>query len=145
MSRRVAVHHLVANLTTRQYGPNPTSDLLGVDYWHGVPPDTEFPHTLRQMDLFTRFYPMRARPTEYRVRVFWLDHPSGTPQVIGIFWPYRVAFRRTDIARDAVFRLNMIQLRGVGRHSVELLQTVTRGLRAGELLPVATTHFLVER
>lgn len=54
--RRIAVHHFVANLTTRQYGPHPMSDLLGVDYILEVPPDTEFPRWLPRMDVFARFY-----------------------------------------------------------------------------------------
>src|SRR5688500_15573374 len=83
MSRRVRVHHFVANLTTRQYGPHPTSDLLGVDYIHDVPADAEFPRTILRMDLFTRFYLEQARPCEFFAQVWWIDHPSGTPEMLG--------------------------------------------------------------
>jgi hypothetical protein len=146
MSRRVTVHHFVANDTTRTYGPgNPTSDLLGVDYWHDVPADAEFPRTILRMHLFARFYLDQARPTDFSLRVSWLDHPSGAPLVIGEFGPFTVNFRQDETARDVIFHLRMIHLEGVGRHSVELLREWKRGWRAGELVPIARTHFLVER
>lgn len=51
MSRSVAVHHFVANLTTRQYGPGQrASDLLDVNYWREVPGDTEFPRVFGRLD-----------------------------------------------------------------------------------------------
>jgi hypothetical protein len=53
---RLRVQHCLVNQTTRQYGQNPTSDLLGVDYFHTVPPDTEFPRTVGKLELFVRFF-----------------------------------------------------------------------------------------
>jgi hypothetical protein len=142
----VSVHHFVANLTTRRYGPGQrTSDLLVVDYWHDVPPDTEFPHSIARMDLFTRFYLDQARPAVFRVQVTWLDHPGGAPEVIGDYGPFPVDFRSDESVRDVAFRLPMIQLQGAGRHSVELLRVFTSGWRAGESVSIAVTHFFVER
>src|SRR5713226_5071039 len=100
MSRRVSVHHFVANETTRTYGPgNRTSDLLRVDYWHDVPADTEFPRTLLRMDLFTRFYLERAKPCKFYLQVWWLDHPSGMQEMLGQFGPFLVNFRKGESVR----------------------------------------------
>ncbi|WP_439628396.1 hypothetical protein [Gemmata sp.] len=145
MSRRVSVHHFVANLTTRQYGSHPTSDLLGVDYWHDVPADAEFPRTIGRLDLFTRFYLDRARPVEFMVQIRWNDHPSGTPVLVGSYGPFRVAFPSTASVRDVAFRLHMVRVQGAGRHSIELFRERTRGWQAGELVSVARTDFYVER
>ena len=145
MSRRVTVHHFVANLTTRQYGEHPTSDLLGVDYIHDVPADAEFPRTILRMDLFTRFYLEQARPSEFFAQVWWIDHPSGTPEMLGQFGPFPVNFQVGAVFRDVVFHLHMIRLQGVGRHSIELLRERKRAWQAGELVAIARTHFFVER
>jgi hypothetical protein len=118
---------------------------LVVDYWHDVPADTEFPHNIGRMDLFTRFYLEQATPTAFRVQMSWVDHPSGIPEVIGDYGPFRVNFRPAEAVRDVAFRLPMIQVQGVGRHRVELLREFKSGWRAGELVPIAVTDYLVER
>jgi hypothetical protein len=97
--KRVSVHHFVASSITRQYGTH-TSDLLGVDYWYEVPPDTEFPRTIVRMDLFTRFYLQRAKPTEFFIQIWWMDHPSGDEEKIGIFGPFQVNFKPNIIVKD---------------------------------------------
>ena len=145
MSRRVAVHHFVANLTTRQYGPHPTSDLLGVDYWHDVPPDTEFPRTITRMDVFTRFYLRRANPVEFSVRIRWLDTPERKPRTIGHYGPYLVSFLPTHQVHDHVFHVSHIRVQGVGRHDVYLVRKRDAGWQGRRFVKVAETHFSVER
>lgn len=146
MSRKLSVHHFVANETTRTYGSgNRTSDLLRVNYWHDVPADTEFPRTLLRMDLFTRFYLERAKPCEFYLQVWWLDHPSGTELAIGQSGPFPVDFQRQELVRDVVFHLHLIKLQGVGRHRVELLRERKSGWQSGDLVVIAGTNFLVER
>ncbi|MBA4065884.1 MAG: hypothetical protein C0501_19625 [Isosphaera sp.] len=146
MSRRVSVHHFVVSKLARNHGPGQTAwDLLDVDYWRTVPADTEFPKLFGQLDVFTRFYMEQARPTVFRVQVSWVDHPSGVPEVIGDYGPFRVDFDPAETVRDVSFRLPMIRLQGVGRHTVELMRPVKSGWRAGELVPIAHTHFFVER
>lgn len=145
MSRRVRVHHFVANLTTRQYGSHPTSDLLGVDYWHEVPADTEFPRTIGRIDLFTRFYLVHARPVKFTVKIWWNDHPSGTPEPTGSYGPFLVNFHPGTWVQDAALHLHMVRVQGAGRHSIELLRKRRRGWQAGELASVARTDFYVER
>ena len=131
MSRRVAVHHFVVADYVRPHGPTwRTSDLLGVSHWREVPPDTEFPRTVARMQIFARFYLSRARPTEFRVRVWWLDHPSGEPELIGDYGPYLVPFTPDVTARDYSFNLHNIQLQGMGLgpaiHQVSELLGTTR-------------------
>ena len=147
MSRRIAVHHFVANLTTRQYGPGQrASDLLDVNYWREVPPETEFPRVFGRLDLFTRFYLTRARPVEYHVRVWWEDTPRPRHELIGQYGPFPVPFRPDELVRDRVFRLQNVQLRGVGRHTVRLVRLRPASVwRRGRWAVIAETHFCVER
>jgi hypothetical protein len=145
MSRSVAVHHFVANLTTRQYGSHPTSDLLGVDYTYDVPADTEFPRRLARIDLFTRFYLDRAGPTDFYVLVRWTDSPDDQRRRVGRYGPYTVAFRPTDVVRDQVFRVQNIQLPGIGRYEILLLRRRSPDWKGRKYGILKQTHFLVER
>jgi hypothetical protein len=145
MSRRVVVHHFVANLTTRQYGPHPTSDLLGVDYRFDVPADTEFPRFFPRIDLFTRFYLHRAKPVEFKVRVLWLDAPAGVQNRARSYGPFPVPFQRTDQVIDHSFRLVNVRIEGAGRYEVLLLRRHNSNFEAGVWIRCAETHFFVER
>jgi hypothetical protein len=118
---------------------------LDVNYWRDIPADTEFPHHLARMDLFTRFYLDQAKATAFRVQVSWLDHPGESSVVVGDYGPFQVDFWPDESVRDVAFRLPVIPLQGAGRHSIELLREYRSGWRAGELVPIAVTHFLVER
>jgi|GEM_PF-4510416 hypothetical protein len=144
MSKRIVVHHFVANLTTRQYGPHPTSDLLGVDFIHEVPPDTEFPRWFARADVFTRFYLTGAEPCEFFVRVWWLGHPrKKNGQLAGEFGPFRVNFNPTAGAHDHVFRLINVRLPGTGVYAVRLIRYGNSW--SGKPKIYAQTHFRVER
>ena len=147
MSRRVAIHHFVANKVTRQHGPGQTAwDLLDVNYWRRVPADTEFPRVFGQMDLFTRFYLTNARPAEFFVRVWWDDSPTRGRELIGQFGPFLVPFQPADLVRDYAFRLYNIQFRGVGRHTIRLVRDRRAAWPATSGWGVvAETHFTVER
>src|SRR5690349_9309636 len=120
MSRRVTVHPFVANLTTRQSGPHPTSDLLGVDYIYEVPADTEFPRWLVRVDLFTRFYLRRARPTQFLIRVIWRDAPTSRQPCARHYGPFAIPFQPADVVHDHAFRLVNVQLDGAGWYDVVL-------------------------
>jgi hypothetical protein len=78
---RLRVQHCVVNMTTRQYGPHPTSDLLGVDYFHTVPADTEFPRTLSKLELFVRFIGTGGVAGRIRVTVSHLDANGADHQL----------------------------------------------------------------
>ena len=146
MSRRVAVHHFVVADFVRPHGPTwRTSDLLGVSHWLDVAADTEFPYTVGRIHAFARFYLLRAKPTDFRVRVSWLNAPGGVSRVIGIFGPFAVPFSRDATVRDCSFNLHNIRLQGVGVHRVDLLREGKRGWTVEKCLRVARTYFVVER
>lgn len=144
MSRRVAVHHFVANLTTRQYGPHPTSDLLGVDYIHAVPADTEFPRLIPRVDLFTRFYLRDAKPTTFLIRVNWREAPASQQPCRRKYGPFTLPFQPTEIVRDYAFRLTSVRLDGVGWYDVVLYRRRSDS-RGRYWQKLAETHWYVER
>ena len=144
MSRRIAVHHFVANLTTRQYGSHPTSDLLGVDYVHEVPADTEFPRWLPRVDLFTRFYLSGAKPTEFLIRVVWRSAPDSRQPCYRHYGPFIVAFLPTEVVRDHAFRLVNIRLDGVGWYDVILYRRRNDRVRGRVWRKLVETHWYVE-
>jgi hypothetical protein len=145
--RRVSVHHfVVTEITKPQSVAWRRSDLFGVSYWVDVPQDTEFPKTLARLHLFTRFYLSRAQPTDFRVRVVWLDRVDSLDVEIGNFGPFPVSFARTSVVHDCTFNLHNIRLEGVGRHRVELLRLRSTAFwEAAEWVVIAQTHFYVER
>jgi hypothetical protein len=146
MSRKVRLHHFVLAQIVKPQSPTwRASDLFHVSHWIDVPADTEFPYTLPRIHLFARFYLERAKPTDFRVRVWWQDHPSGIPEEIGLFGPYRLPFARNEDVRDCSFNLHNIRLQGVGIHSVELMRESRVSWREDEWIPIARTYFVVER
>jgi hypothetical protein len=146
MSRRVRVHHFVLAELARPEDPAwRVCDLFRVSHWRDVSADTEFPFTVPRMHLFTRFYLTRARPTEFRVRVSWLDVLGRVSHVVGSYGSFIVPFARDATARDWSFNLHNIRLHGTGLHRVELIRERTGGWKAGTPVRVATTYFVVER
>lgn len=146
MSRSVRVHHfVVAQIVKPQSQTWRASDLFHVSHWHDVPADTEFPYTVPRLQLFARFYLERAKPTTFRVRVVWYDHPSGVPEEIGLFGLYPVPFARNAVVHDCSFNLHNIRLQGIGRHTVELLQERVMRWSENEWVPINQTYFVVER
>ena len=144
MARRIAVHHFVANLTTRQYGPHPTSDLLGVDDVHEVPADTEFPRFVPRIDLFTRFYLVDATPCEFYVRLWWLSAPRRrSGRLVEQHGPCFVPFPAGSGTYDHVFRLNNVRLVGAGNYTFRLVRYRPDGWNAGAAAKFAETHFRV--
>lgn len=146
MSRRVRVHHFVVAQLAKPHQPAwRVCDLFGVSHWLDVPADTEFPYTLPRMQVFTRFYLNGAKPTEFRVRLLWDDHPSGTAEEVGMFGPFAVPFTSAESIHDRSFNLYNIRLLGVGTHTVELLRERVGTWDENEWVPIARTYFYVER
>lgn len=146
MSRRITVHHFVlANLVRPEQPTWRASDLFHVSHWVDVPANTEFPYTVPRLQLFARFYIEQARPTEFRIRVVWEDHPSGLPELVGDFGPYSEPFTRHPSVHDRSFTLHNLQLQGVGRYTAELLRLRASGWDAGEWRAIKETYFVVER
>ena len=101
--RRLEVQFCVLNDITRRYGPHPTSDLLGVDYFRPVPADTEFPYTMPRLDLFVRFLVARLGPTEIAVRVRRLkDDGTNGERVAGTPGPSSRSTRPTRLSGASV-------------------------------------------
>jgi hypothetical protein len=124
---RLRVQHCVVNMTTRQYGPNPTSDLLGVDYFHTVPADTEFPRTLAKLELFVRMFGTDGIAGQVRITVSHL-HPDGMDREL----VYRKTFAlpasvaRGLVVLDRAFKLINVLLPGEGTYAVRVTRRVRR-------------------
>jgi hypothetical protein len=124
---RLRVQHCVVNMTTRQYGPNPTSDLLGVDYFHTVPADTEFPRTLSKLELFVRFFGTDGVAGRVRITVSYL-FPDGTDREL----VYRKSFDITvpgssgAVVLDRGFKLINVLVPGEGTYAVRVTRRVRR-------------------
>lgn len=148
MSRpRVFVQLCVVNMTTHQYGPHPTSNLLGVDYFRAYPPDTEFPRTIGRLDLFVRFLlrpPNATDPFEIAVHVHRLN-PDGTDrqQVNNFRFPVQVG--QDAVAHDHVFRLVNIQIPGEGQYAVRVCRWGRHSWKGEGWRVLATDYFLVIR
>ena len=146
MSRSVRVHtFLVTELVKPQSQSWRACDLFRVSHWFDVPADTEFPYTVSRLQVFTRFYLDQAKPTEFRVRVWWLDTPSGHPDLLHEFGTYSVPFTRRDTVRDWSFNLHYLRLKGTGLHHVQLVREKRVGWDADGWRSIAETYFFVER
>lgn len=145
MSRRVTVHYFVANLTTRQYGSHPTSDLLGVDCVHEFPVDAEFPCWLTRVDLFTRFYLTEAPPTEFLFRVVWRSAPFVRRPCERHYGPFTIPFQPSEVVHDHAFRLVNVRLDGVGWYDVKLYRRRSSKTRGRRWQRLVETHWFVER
>ena len=97
------------------------------------------------MQLFTRFYLTHAKPTDFRIRVLWEDHPSGKAADIGTFGTYSVPFARSEVVHDRSFNLHNLRLLGSGTHTIELLRERVIPWDENEWVPIARTYFFVER
>ncbi len=145
MSRSVRVHAFLAAATVSRSGLHPTSNLLGVDYWHEVPLDAEFPRVIGQLDLFTRFYLQNAQPTEFLVAIRWLDSPTRQGRRAVRFGPFAVHFQPHELVHDHSFRVVNIRLGGVGRYSIRLVREVEPNWQGHRFIWMAETQFYVQR
>jgi hypothetical protein len=124
---RLRVQHCVVNATTRQYGPSPTSDLLGVDYFHTVPADTEFPRAVGKLELFVRFFGTNGISGRVRVTVSLLN-PDGTDREL----VYRKVFNLPTstasglVVLDKGFKLLNMLIPAEGTYAVRVTRRVRR-------------------
>ncbi|MDY3555582.1 hypothetical protein R5W24_004725 [Gemmata sp. JC717] len=124
---RLRVQHCVVNMTTRQYGPNPTSDLLGIDYFHTVPADTEFPRTLAKLELFVRFFGTDGVSGRVRVTVSYL-WPDGTDRELVYRRLFDVAVHDVTgpVVLDRGFKLINVLVPGEGTYAMRVTRRVRR-------------------
>lgn len=140
---RLRVRHCVVNRTTRQYGPNPTSDLLGVDYFHTVPADTEFPRSLGKLELFVRFFGTDGISGRVRVTVSHLK-PDGTDRelVYRRQFDLPTSYARGLVVLDKGFKLINILIPGEGTYAVRITRRVRRPWEARSGWRVLATDYL---
>ena len=143
---RLRVRHCVVNRTTRQYGPNPTSDLLGVEYFHTVPADTEFPRALGKLELFVRFFGTDGVAGRVRITVSLLN-PDGTDREL----VYRKVFDlptsavRGSVVLDRGFKLLNVLVTGEGTYTVRVARRVRRRWASRPVWRVLGVDFLSVR
>jgi len=142
---KVRVQYMVASHTVRQYGTNPTSDLLGVAYRIVYPPDTEFPVTVGQIDLFTRFYIRTAASDDFFVRL-WSVGTDGLPEgLIDTFGPYHVDFPSDRTVLDRSFRVKYMTVARPGRYALCLSRRRNSNWRGDRWAVLATEYIAIER
>jgi hypothetical protein len=141
---RLDVQVCLLSRVTRQYGPHPTSDLLGVDYTYTVPGYLEFPRRIPMTDLFVRFAVAEIGPTPIQIRVYRIDDDGSVMNRSSNF-RFVVPFSPTDRVREHVFRLPNIRLPGTGLYAVKVGRVVRHRWRGLRWRTMATDYFLVER
>jgi len=139
--KNLVAHHFIANLTTRQYGSNPTSDLLGVDYWIAIPEERELPIRLERIDLFTRFYLQNVERAIFRVELATDSRRGDSQETVSGFGPYDVSFRNGSSVADHVFRMSNVVLNRVGMFTVRLYRRRKSRFRGIVWRPLCETHF----
>lgn len=128
---RLRVLHCLLSRVIRQYGPHPTSDLLGVDYYRTVPADTEFPVLLNPLEVFVRFLGAGGIRGRVWILVSYLN-PDGSDR--------RVIYRKPaalptvvstgDVVLERSFKLVGVSLPGEGVYAVRVAR---RSRRAWDL------------
>ncbi|MFO0847003.1 MAG: hypothetical protein U0871_00380 [Gemmataceae bacterium] len=143
MSRpRLLAHVVVVSADVSRWGG--TTTLIGVDYAHQLPADTEFPRTVRKLDVFTRFFVYGGGPETVRVEVWWLS-PDGTDRQLVHGYNHEVPFDPTESVRDWVFRLTNVRLPGEGRYAVRVCRLVRTRARGLHWRPLRADYFQVAR
>lgn len=146
MSKRVQVHHFVAaNLVRPENNLWLASDLFHVSHWLDVPADTEFPYTVSRLHVFARFFLRDTREREFKIRLLWDDPSREIETLIGEYGPYQTPIARGWVIHDRSFNLHNIQLRGVGRHTLELHRVRRYPSGYTESVNVRETYLQVER
>jgi hypothetical protein len=111
----------------RQYGPNPTSDLLGVDYFVDVPADTEFPKRIGPLELFVRFVGVNGIRGRVRVVVSYLN-PDGSDRQVMFrkVYPLPTVVAAGDVILARGFKLVDLDVPGEGTYAVRVARRVRR-------------------
>lgn len=111
----------------RQYGPHPTSDLLGVDAFIDLPPDTEFPRRYGPLELFVRLSGAGGIGGQVRVLVSYLNPDGSDRQVIfRKVYALPTVVAAGDILLDRSFKLGDVFLPGEGTYVVRVIRRVRR-------------------
>lgn len=125
---RLRVLQCLVNRVTRQYPPDASSDLLGVNYFRFVPADTEFPKLLAPFELFVRFY--AERRVGGTIWVFISSPPTvgGGP---AIFYRRRhdlpTVTGPANVVYDRSFKLVGVTVPSLGTYTVRVVRAAGRG------------------
>jgi hypothetical protein len=114
-----------------------------VDYRRQVPPDTEFPYTVPQLDLFVRFFVASLGPTNIAVRV-WRLNDDGTSREKVSELQTAVPFAPDELVREHTFRLVNVPLTGEGQYVVRVCRPVRLWKGSGWRV-LGTDYFFVTR
>ena len=144
---RLRVQQCVLNRTTRQYGTHPTSDLLGVNYFHPVPGDTEFPYRLGPLELFARILSEDRVGGKVLITVALLNENHSVRQVV---YRKRVSLPTVEIAGPIVvatsFKLMNVVVPAEGLYAVRMVRRVRRRWEEKASWRLLATDFLwIER
>jgi hypothetical protein len=146
MSRlKVRVQHMVACHTVRQYGTNPTAELLAVAYRIQYPLDTEFPVTVPQIDLFTRFFVFRPGAATVFIRIREVRTDASDEELVATSGPYRVDFPTADSNLDRSFRVKYLHVPRPGTYAFRLCRRVTKSWKGSGWKVLATEYVSIGR
>ena len=140
---RLRVQHCVVNQTTRQYGTNPTSDLLGVDYIYSVPADTEFPDLIGKLELFVRFFDDKPISGNVLITVVQLD-PNGFDRSMIYNKPFALAPRTKPPLEflDRSFKLMNVRLPAEGLYAIRVSRCTKAEPWQGKRWRVLATEYV---
>ncbi len=124
---RLRVQHCILNKTTRQYGSNPTSDLLGVDYFHTFPTDAEYPRFVSKLELFVRFIFRDRLGGKIRVTMTEVDSEgSDLRDIYSHDFPSPIIDDEGELVQDKSFNLLSLMIPGDGTYAIRVMRR-TRG------------------
>jgi hypothetical protein len=144
---RLTVQHCVLTRVVRQYGPHPTSDLLGVDYTLTAPADTEFPWSVGGAEVFVRYFVWNPRPVTVWVSVTRLN-PDDTDgaQIYRKRYDLRFPPPPGRAMMDTGLKLRNLSFPGEGRYAIRILRPVKGRWQVGpNWRTLGVEYFLVER
>jgi hypothetical protein len=124
---RLRVQHCILNAVTRQYGPGPTSDLLGVNYVRVVPADTEFPRVVPNFEVFVRFFATNLRRGRVLFTITLLEPAASRPRPVYRFRTSLPNFGGGGtVCYDRSFKFQNVSLPAEGLYCIRVLWRVRR-------------------
>lgn len=124
---QLRIQHCIANTVTRQYGPHPASDLLGVDFIRTVPANTEFPTTLTKLEVFVRFFTYKLKRCRLNISIIQLPPPGLQHEVV---YRQRFDLLALDLFEGRCFdrsvKLVNVFIPGEGDYSIRFTRRIRR-------------------
>lgn len=125
---RLRVLQCIVNRLTRQYPPDTTSDLLGVNYFRDVPADTEFPKLLPTYELFVRFHARRRIAGSVWVLISSpVTGESGGRVIYRWRFALPVVTAPIDVVYDKGLKLVGVSVPGPGTYTIRVVRRAGRG------------------